>query len=55
VFEEAPWPDYDRANLVVREFICLLPDWPGENDDVEVPIFAPELIEMGEQKTNATL
>lgn len=49
VFEEMPWPDYDRANLVVREFICLSPDWPGENDDVEVPIFVPELTERREK------
>lgn len=47
VFEEAPWPDYDRANLVARKFIFLSPDCLGENDDVEIPVFAPKLIEKG--------
>jgi len=54
-FEEAPWPDYDRANLVVRKFIGLLPDIPGEIDDAEVLAFEPEMFEIGEHKTNATL
>ena len=54
-FEEAPWPEYDRANLVAGDFVCLRPDWPAENDEAEVPTFEPEMIEMGEQEADAIL
>lgn len=54
-FEEAPWPEYDRANLEAAKFVCLRPDWPAENDDAEVPTFEPELVEMGEQEADAIL
>lgn len=54
-FEEAPWPEYDRANLETGTFVCLLPDWPAENDEAEVPTFEPEMIEMREQDADAIL
>ena len=54
-FEEAPWPEYDRANLEKGTFICLRTDWPDENDEVEIPIFEPEMIEIQGQDADAVL
>ncbi|MBW4035311.1 MAG: helix-turn-helix transcriptional regulator [Proteobacteria bacterium] len=47
-FEEAPWPEYDLTKLEEGDLVCLISDWPAEDDDAEIPTFEPEMIEVGE-------